>query len=134
MSDRSMFAAPVIEPIPEHYDEVVERVVTIDALPGGFGQKAQKLSEPIESIHFKRVEIPPDAPKVELPPVKLVTAAEAKRLIESGTFHKSIIPRKLHCRECDADLPPERGLYCRSCRPSLDEDPGQYLYCGASGE
>ena len=40
MSERNLFIAPKIDPIPENYDEVVDRVVTIDALPGGFCETA----------------------------------------------------------------------------------------------
>ena len=60
MDDRHLFAAPKIEPIPEHFDEIVDKVVTMTALPGGFGQKSQKLAEPIESIHFNRIAITED--------------------------------------------------------------------------
>jgi len=133
VSDNHLFTAKKFDPPPENYDEVLDRVVVIDALPGGIGQEDQKLTTPIESMHFKRVEVKEQEKAADVP-VRMVTAEEAKRLISSGEFHKSMIPRKLRCRDCGVELPPERGLLCKECLPSLHDDPGHYLYCGVSGE
>jgi hypothetical protein len=134
VDDSKLFEAPKFE-LPENHDHVVDKVVVINSLPGGFGQVSQELSEPIESLHFKPIKVKESMLAPSIPKTRMITAAEAAELMKTGRFHKAMVPDKpRHCRDCDGELPQERSLYCTECRPKMDEDPGQYRYCGVSGE
>jgi len=135
----NLFEARVIPPLPEHRDEVLTKIVTIDALPGGLGQIAQRLPEPIESMHFKTIKINEDAARPgkfvpAMVPVKLISAEQGMEMVRTGQFQAAMVPKKMQCRDCDRELEPDRGLLCKECRPHLGEDPGDMRYCGVSGE
>jgi hypothetical protein len=131
---KNLFKAPRYS-LPENYDHVVERVVTIDELPAGIGQTPQKLDEPIESMHFKQISVKESMIVPEKTPIRMITAEEAVELMASGKFHKAMVPiRYRACKGCQVELSSERHMYCTGCRPKLSEDPGHFLYCGGSNE
>jgi hypothetical protein len=139
MDQKDLFTPRTIPPLPEHRDEVVTSIVTIDALPGGLGQISQRLPEPIESMHFKTIKIKEgecDSGRFTpiMVPVKMISAEQGLEMIKTGQFNAAMVPKKLQCRDCDRELEPDRGLLCKECRPHLGEDPGDMRYCGVSGE
>ena len=134
MDKQELFDNPVIPPPPEDHDEVVKRVTVIDALPGGIGQTAQPLAEPIEILHFVSVKVKDSLDKPSIVPIKLITAEQGMELVKADQFSRAMVPQKSQCKSCDAELPADRSLHCHTCRPSLGEDPGGFLYCGVSGE
>ncbi len=115
-------------------DEVVDSVFVIDELPGGFGQKAQKLAEPIEVIKTKVVDVGDDLRKPFKLSGRMLTAKQVDQAIKRGEFSLSMVPKVRHCRDCGAELPADRHLHCRSCLPTLPEDLAEFQYCGVSGE
>lgn len=115
-------------------EEVTTEVVTITELPGGHGQKAQPLVEPIELVKTKLVDVGDELQPREILPTRMITHAEAAEMMKAGGFTKSMIPNKRVCRSCDEELPRDRHWNCRKCVPVLPEDSGEYGYCGVSGE
>ena len=112
-------------------DHVVDQVVVIDHLPGGFGQTSQPLPEPIEILKFKEIEVT-GLERPDMSVAKMISPTEGLRIMRASEASQ-VMPSKT-CRECDDSLPSDRGLFCKKCLPHLPDDPGQYIYCGVSGE
>lgn len=116
-------------------EEVTTEVVTIEFLPGGFGQDAQKLPEPIEVIKTKVVDVGDDLRKREYLQPKMISSEKAADLVRSGKFSRDMMPKKPRaCKGCGGDLPKDRHWHCRECIPMLPDDAGQFEYCGVAGE
>lgn len=124
---------PVSRPDYTCMEEVTTGVVVIDSLPAGFGQKPQKLPEPIEIIKTKVVDVGDTLQKKEVLPTRMLSKAEVEKMLASGQFTLAMVPAR-KCRSCENDLTADRHWNCRKCVPQLPEESGEFLYSGVSGE